>query len=281
MNNRIPEAELREKRERVEAATEGPFEGRGVALASRMPAKVIRVWRDEQNRRCTQTIAIIPRIPGRKDLQTRDDAEFFAHSRADLPRLLDALDDAYEELDTQADEMKWYRSLKIVREEEGITGIDGGRKAMMLHEIWEENVRLKAELEKRPGLSHEETADLFGGKMMNVAQQGAELIARANEIDTQAERLTKLEGWIKNLAGAPDSQVSAFIRSASIAFLDGGTGTLPPGDPLKRIEALEEGLREFTEGMSSYLKGGSIDPLVNEIRISAEALLPKEKSDAG
>ena len=59
-------------------------------------------------------------------------------------------------------------------------------------------MRLKAELEKRPGLSHEETADLFGGKMMNAAQQGVELIARAKQIDSQAERIKALEEGLRD-----------------------------------------------------------------------------------
>ena len=233
MNERIPEAERREMREREEAATEGP----------------LGVFHGEQIRTAdgVMPVARVSREPQRMEI--KGNAEFFANSRTDLPRLLDGIDDAYAELDkkdlalvrakkaledesrdarkvfeelqrvskqrdgaddryrladhvaqelaletkTQADEMKWYRSLKIVRQEEGITEIDGGRKAQMLHEMWEENVRLKAELEKRPGLSREETADLFGGKMMNVAQQGVELLARAKQIDTQAARIKALE----------------------------------------------------------------------------------------
>ncbi len=41
----------------------------------------------------------------------------------------------------QAKELEWYHTLKIERDEGD--NHDGGKKAQMLHEMWEENVRLK------------------------------------------------------------------------------------------------------------------------------------------
>ena len=85
-------------------------------------------------------------------------------------------------------ELAWYRTLKIVRQDDSITEIDGGKKAQMLHEMWEENVRLKKELSER-GLSPKETEDLLGGKFLNTAQQGIELLNRANKIESLEHEL--------------------------------------------------------------------------------------------
>ena len=88
-------------------------------------------------------------------------------------------------------ELAWYRTLKILRHDDNVTEIDGGEKAQMLHEMWEENVRLKKELSER-GISPKETADLFGGEMMNVARQGEELLRRGKKIESlKAERDTQ------------------------------------------------------------------------------------------
>ncbi|KKM26810.1 hypothetical protein LCGC14_1581080, partial [marine sediment metagenome] len=37
-------------------------------------------------------------------------------------------------------ELAWYRTLKILRHDDNVTEINGGKKAQMLHEMWEENV---------------------------------------------------------------------------------------------------------------------------------------------
>lgn len=54
-----------------------------------------------------------------------------------------------------------------------------------------------------------------------------------------SQRVAELEDCLSRMAGAPDGQVSGFVRAVCQAVLDGGTNTLTPGDPNKRIATLE------------------------------------------
>lgn len=114
-----------------------------------------------------------------------------------LLRFAKALETAYAREEKREAEMEWYRKLKVVRDDD-VTRIDGGETAQLLHEMWEENIRLKAEVKKR-GLSREDVEDIFGDKMMNSVQQGAELLRRGNQIDTLRARVETLEKGLREV----------------------------------------------------------------------------------
>ncbi len=70
-----------------------------------------------------------------------------------------------------------------------------------------------------------------------------------DSVDERDKRIAKLEDWVRRIANAPETQVSAFIRTASIAFLDNGSGDLPPADPLKHITYLEVKNKRLRKGL--------------------------------
>ena len=85
--------ELAEIRARVDAATEGPWHDRGDVIAYEAPAKPNFGWPN------TGDVAYLVNLCPAPALTV--DAEFIAHARTDVPRLLDAVEAVLKVLDGQ------------------------------------------------------------------------------------------------------------------------------------------------------------------------------------
>ena len=70
--------------------------------------------------------------------------------------------------------------------------------------------------------------------------------------ETEKER-DALRGFVRQIAGAPDSQVSAFVRAACAGYLSLGDNTIPPGDPFAENIRLKMRLAEAEKKMHQLI----------------------------
>ena len=81
---------LKEIQDRADAATEGPWSSHAFGYSGEGEPSSIVVHHDKFNWQAVRDGEFVASMP-RWDAQESDDAEFIAHARADVPRLVEAL----------------------------------------------------------------------------------------------------------------------------------------------------------------------------------------------